>query len=237
MKYTNIYSNTQEQVFDGGLRDYMYLIYKNMGKALLISAVIAFIVGHSNFMLSLLFSNPIVAIIVQLLPLFFVFNFTKTLISGTVQDAKNRLFIFSALMGVSLSTIFVMYTGQSIVETFLTTSITFGCMSLYGYKTKKDLSSLQSFLFMGLCGLVIASLINLFIRSGTTSYILSCIGVIIFTLYTAYDVQNIRKLYNQVSISTDAKEKIAVFGALQLYLDFINLFLDLLRILNSRVRE
>ena len=97
--------------------------------------------------------------------------------------------------------------------------------------------SLQSFLFMGLCGLVIASLINLFIRSGTTSYILSCIGVIIFTLYTAYDVQNIRKLYNQVSISTDAKEKIAVFGALQLYLDFINLFLDLLRILNSRVRE
>ncbi len=237
MKYANIYSNTQEQAFDSGLKDYMYLIYKNMGKALLISAIVAFIIGHSNFMLHLLFSNPIIAIIVQLSPLFFVFNFSKTLINGTSQDAKNRLCIFSALMGVSLSTIFRMYTGQSIVETFLTTAITFGCMSLYGYKTKRDLSSLQSFLFMGLCGLFIASIINLFLRNGATSYILSCIGVIIFTLYTAYDVQNIRKLYNQVSINTDAKEKIAIFGALQLYLDFINLFLDLLRILNSRSRE
>lgn len=237
MKYTNIYSNTQEQSFDSGLRDYMYLIYRNMGMALAISGLVAFIVGHSKFLLGLLFPNLTVAIIVQILPIFLAINFRRTLFSITVQEAKNKLFIFAGMMGVSLSTIFVMYTGQSIVETFLTTAITFGSMSLYGYKTKKDLSSLRSFLIMGLWGLIIASLINLFIRNGAASYILSCVGVIIFTLFTAYDIQDLRRLYTQVAIGSDVREKMAVYGALELYMDFVNLFLSLLRFLGSQSRE
>lgn len=238
MKYTNIYTNTQEnRVFDNNLKDYMYLIYKNMGLALLVSGIVAFIVGNSPVLLKLFFSNFLVALIVQLSPIFFIFSFNKTLANGTVQEAKNKLLIFSGLMGLSLSTIFLMYTRQSILETFLTTSITFGCMSLYGYTTKKDLSSLGSFLFMGICGLCVASIVNLFIRSSNMSYALSCIGVVIFTLYTAYDVQKLRNLYNYVSTNSDAKEKIAIFGALELYIDFINLFTSLLRIMNSQNRE
>ena len=162
MKYTNIYSNTESRSFDSGLRDYMYLIYKNMGIALLISAIVAFFVSSSPTLLRIFFSNTIIALIVQLSPIFFVYSFSKSIMNLSVSEAKNKLYIFAGLMGLSLSTIFVMYTRQSIVETFLTTSLTFGGMSLYGYTTKRDLTSLGSFLFMGIFGLCIASLINLF---------------------------------------------------------------------------
>ena len=179
MKYTNIYSNTESRSFDSGLRDYMYLIYKNMGIALFISAMVAFFVGNSPVLLGMLFSNPIIALIIALSPMFFVYSFTKSLLNLSINEAKNKLYIFSALMGLSLSTIFAVYTRQSIVETFLTTAITFGGMSLYGYTTKRDLTSLGSFLFMGIFGLCIASIINLFIRNAGFSYMLSCLGVVI----------------------------------------------------------
>ena len=147
------------------------------------------------------------------------------------------LFIFAGLMGVSLSTIFLAYTGASILQTFLTTAGTFGCMSLYGYKTKKDLTSLNSFLIMGLVGLLIASIVNIFVKSAQFDFVLSGVGVIIFTLFTAYDVQKIKETYNYVGVNSDMIEKVAVIGSLQLYMDFVNLFLYLLRFLGNSQRD
>ncbi len=151
-----------------------------------------------------------------------------------VQEARNKLYIFSGLMGLSLSTIFVFYTRQSIMEMFLTTSLTFGCMSLYGYTTKRDLTSLGSFLTMGIFGLCIASIINLFIRNTSFSLGMSYIGVVIFTLYTAFNVQNLKRLYNYMGINSENSERIAVLGALNLYITFINLFTTLLHLFGNR---
>ena len=235
MKYTNIYSNTESRSFDSGLRDYMYLIYKNMGIALLISAIVAFFVSSSPTLLRIFFSNTIIALIVQLSPIFFVYSFSKSIMNLSVSEAKNKLYIFAGLMGLSLSTIFVMYTRQSIVETFLTTSLTFGGMSLYGYTTKRDLTSLGSFLFMGIFGLCIASLINLFVKSAGFAYLLSCLGVVIFTLYTAFNVQKLKELYNYIrGTSSDVAQKVAIYGALDLYITFINLFTTLLTFFGDR---
>jgi FtsH-binding integral membrane protein len=238
MKYTNIYTNAKEgAVYDSKMRDYMFLIYKNMSIALFLSAIVAFIVGNSQFLMRMFFSNPLISLIVQLAPLFFVFNFTRAISRISVEEARGKLFIFAGLMGISLSTVFMIYTRQSITETFLTTSITFGGMSLYGYTTKKDLTSMGSYLIMCVTGLFVASLINLFIRSSSMSYGLSCISVVIFTLYTAYDVQKLKNSYYFTTSSDEVREKVAIFGALELYMDFVNLFLTLLRLLNRGDRR
>ena len=237
MRYTNIYANENTTSYNNSLRDYMYLIYKNMGLALLVSSVVAFIVGNSQALLSFFLGNVVMRFIIMLAPIFLSLSIGKSVMTSSVQDAKNKLYIFAALMGISLSTIFIVYTKQNIVETFLTTALTFGCMSLYGYTTKKDLTSLGSFLFMGVCGLLIASLINLFARSSSINYMISCCGVIIFTLYTAYDVQKLKELHNYIGSSQDIKERIAVIGALELYLDFINIFTYLLSLMGRQENE
>lgn len=237
MRYTNIYTNENTTSYDNSLRDYMYLIYKNMGLALLISGIVAFIVGNSQALLSFFLGNVVMRFIIMLAPIFLSLSIGKSVMTSSVQDAKNKLYIFAALMGISLSTIFIVYTKQNIVETFLTTALTFGCMSLYGYTTKKDLTSLGSFLFMGVCGLLIASLINLFAKSSSINYMISCCGVIIFTLYTAYDVQKLKELHNYIGSSQDIKERIAVIGALELYLDFINIFTYLLSLMGRQENE
>ena len=237
MRYTNIYTNENTTSYDNSLRDYMYLIYKNMGLALLISGIVAFIVGNSQALLSFFLGNVVMRFIIMLAPIFLSLSIGKSVMTSSVQDAKNKLYIFAALMGISLSTIFIVYTKQNIVETFLTTALTFGCMSLYGYTTKKDLTSLGSFLFMGVCGLLIASLINLFARSSSINYMISCCGVIIFTLYTAYDLQKLKELHNYIGSSQDIKERIAVIGALELYLDFINIFTYLLSLMGRQENE
>ncbi len=237
MRYTNIYTNENTTSYDNSLRDYMYLIYKNMGLALLISGIVAFIVCNSQALLSFFLGNLVMRFIIMLAPIFLSLSIGKSVMTSSVQDAKNKLYIFAALMGISLSTIFIVYTKQNIVETFLTTALTFGCMSLYGYTTKKDLTSLGSFLFMGVCGLLIASLINLFARSSSINYMISCCGVIIFTLYTAYDVQKLKELHNYIGSSQDMKERIAVIGALELYLDFINIFTYLLSLMGRQENE
>ena len=185
----------------------------------------------------LFLGNVVMRFIIMLAPIFLSLSIGKSVMTSSVQDAKNKLYIFAALMGISLSTIFIVYTKQNIVETFLTTALTFGCMSLYGYTTKKDLTSLGSFLFMGVCGLLIASLINLFAKSSSINYMISCCGVIIFTLYTAYDVQKLKELHNYIGSSQDIKERIAVIGALELYLDFINIFTYLLSLMGRQENE
>jgi FtsH-binding integral membrane protein len=233
MKYSNVYVNAESRVFDGGLRDYMYLIYKNMGISLLISAIVAFVVGSNVALLKFFFSNPLITLIIQLSPLFFIFSFNKTVLTGRIEDAKTKLFLFAGLIGLSLSTIFVVYARQDITSAFLVSASMFGGMSLYGYTTKKDLTTLGSFLMMGIIGLLSASLINIFVRSSSMSFGISCIAVLIFTLHTAFDVQNLKNLHGFASMGGDYKERIAIMGALQLFLDFINIFTSVLHIMSS----
>lgn len=237
MKYTNIYSNDQAVVFDSSLRDYMYLIYKNMGLALMISGLVAFLVGTSPALLNLFFGNFLMRFIVMLSPIFVSISMNNSLMTSTVQEAKNKLYLFACLMGVSFSTIFVVYTKQSIAETFITTALTFGSMSLYGYTTKKDLTSWGSFLIMGVFGLLIASIMNIFFRSSSISYMISCIGVVIFTLYTAFDVYKLKELHKHIGSSQDIKERIAIIGSLELYLDFINIFTYLMSFLGEQNKK
>ena len=237
MNFDNLYVKSESKYFDKGLMEYMTMIYKNMSIAFLISAFVAYLTSHSPVLMRLFFANPFMRLVVMFAPLIFTFYFYKSIWTATIDKARSMLFIFAGLMGVSLSTIFLAYTGASILQTFLTTAGTFGCMSLYGYKTKKDLTSLNSFLIMGLVGLLIASIVNIFVKSAQFDFVLSGVGVIIFTLFTAYDVQKIKETYNYVGVNSDMNEKVAVIGSLQLYMDFVNLFLYLLRFLGNSQRD
>lgn len=219
---------------DAGLRAYMNAVYKYMFLALSLTGVVSYITAHTA-LLRIVFTPPL-SWIVLLAPLFFVLYFGARIWSISPEKARNYLWIYSVLMGLSLSMIFVVYTGASIVRTFFIAGATFGAMSLYGYTTKKDLTGFGSFLIMGLIGLIIASLVNIFLKSPGLEFTLSIIGVLIFTGLTAYDVQKIKRTYDYVGVNSDTKEKVAIIGALNLYLDFINLFLYLLRFMGNRRR-
>jgi len=228
---TGFASTTKTSTYDVGLRNYMNGVYKNMSFALAITALVSFIFGNTQ-LINLIITPPL-NFIIMFAPLIYVFWFSAKINRLTGEQARNHLMIFSGIMGLSLSSIFIVYTGTSIVRTFLVTSATFGTMSLYGYTTKKDLTGMGSFLIMGLFGLIIAMIVNLFLRSPGMEFALSLLGVLIFTGLTAYDVQKIKRLYFMVSGSREAVEKVAIMGALNLYLDFINLFLFLLRFMGG----
>lgn len=219
--------------YDSSLRDYMVKVYNFMSVALAISGAVAFLVASSPALMQLFFGTPL-AWVVMLAPLGFVFFFSYKLNSISAEKAKTYLWIYSALMGLSLSSIFVIYTGTSIARVFFITASTFGAMSLYGYSTKKDLSGMGSFLIMGLIGLIIASLVNIFLKSSALEFALSVIGVFIFIGLTAYDTQRIKQTYYHFAGNAEMVSKTAVLGALNLYMDFINLFLMMLRFFGDR---
>lgn len=214
--------------YDEGLRLYMNNIYKYMSFALLITGLIAYITANTPALLKLIFGTPL-SIVIMLAPLFYVIYFSSKIWSMSPEKARNNLWIFSAIMGLSLTSIFLVYTSTSIVRTFFITSATFAGMSLYGYTTKKDLSGVGQFMMMGLIGIIIASIVNIFLKSAGMEFMISIIGVIVFTGLTAYDVQKLKHTYDYVGVNSDMKEKVAIIGALNLYMDFINLFLMLLR--------
>ncbi len=224
---------TRTTTYDAALRAYMVQVYNFMGIALTISGAVALLVASSPALMQLFFGTPL-AWVVMLAPLGFVFFFSYKMNSISATKAKSYLWIYSALMGLSLSTIFVIYTGTSIARVFFISASTFGAMSLYGYTTKKDLSGLGSFLMMGLIGLIIASLVNIFLKSSALEFALSIIGMLIFIGLTAYDTQRIKQTYYQVAGNTEMVSKAAVMGALSLYMDFINLFLMMLRFFGDR---
>ena len=237
MKYNNSYFTREATTgYDEGLRIYMLSIYRNMSMALGISALVAYIVGSSEQLAVMLFSTPL-AYAVMFAPLIYIFFFSHKLMDMNRQQAMLHLGIFAALNGLSLGSIFLVYTAASIAKTFFITASTFGAMSLYGYTTKKDLTSLGSFAYMGLIGLVIASLINLFLRSAALDFTVSFIGVGIFTLLTAYDTQKLKSIYYSMNGSTARASNIAVYGALTLYLDFINLFTMLLHFVGVKKND
>lgn len=226
-------TQTRSVAYDDGLRSYMNSIYKYMSFALLLTGLVSYFIASSPALLKIIFTTPL-SIVVMLAPLFYVMYFSSRIWTMSPEKARNNLWIFAGIMGISLTSIFLVYTSVSIVRTFFITSATFAGMSLYGYTTKKDLSGVGSFMIMGLIGIIIASVLNIFIKSAGLEFSISILGVIIFTALTAYDVQKLKHTYDYVGVNSDMKEKVAIIGALNLYMDFINLFLMLLRLIGDR---
>jgi len=226
-------------VIDEGLRAYMLKVYNLMALGLAITGVAAYLAfqmafsdGQLTAFGAAIYTSPL-KWVVMLAPLALVFFMSFRINSMSVSAAQTTFWIYAALMGLSLSSIFLIYTGQSIVQTFFVTAASFGALSLYGYTTKKDLSGMGSFLIMGLFGVIIASIVNIFLASSALAFAISVIGVLIFAGLTAYDTQKIKEMYYEADDSTVAGRK-AIMGALTLYLDFINLFKFLLQFMGNR---
>jgi FtsH-binding integral membrane protein len=175
--------------------------------------------------------------VVVFLPLVLSFGFAFLFDKMSLQMAKIALLVFAVAMGLSLSSIFLIYKMGSIAQVFFISAATFGSASLYGYTTKKDLTTFGSFLIMGAMGIVIAGLVNLFLQSSILAFAVSCIAVVIFTGLTAYDTQNLKNTYEFTVCDVDEQEKLGIYGALQLYLDFINIFMSLLQLIGDKKND
>ena len=231
---------TDQAAFDVGLRAHMVRVYNYMASGLALSGIVAFAVFNFGEVASLFFQvergyvvgmNMLgwVAIFAPLGLLLLVSFRAASMSVGAVQAVY---WAVTALMGVSLSLLLFRYTGASVARTFFVTAAAFGALSLYGYTTKRDLSAWGKFLFMGLIGLILAGLVNMFWPSGTMSFIISAVGVLIFSALIAYDTQKIKEQYAE-AWGTEIVEKVAIFGALSLYLDFVNLFQFLMSFLGQ----
>ncbi len=216
---------------DEGLRGYMLSVYNYMGLGLAITGLVAFLVASTPALYGPIFGTPL-KWVVMLAPLGFVFFLGAKIRTMSVGAAQLTFWLFAATMGLSLASIFLVFTGESIARVFFITAGTFGAMSLYGYTTKRDLSAWGSFLFMGLIGIIIASLVNLFIASSALHFAISVIGVLVFTGLTAYDTQRIKEMYYELD-GADVVARNAIMGALSLYLNFINMFVMLLHLFGT----
>ena len=234
---------------DEGLRAYMLKVYNYMASGVLLTGIISVLVfnlsggmniglgqngltGLTNPFGQLIFNSGF-KWLVMLAPLGIVMYLSFGIAKMSASKAQSIFWVFATLMGASLASIFIVYTQMSIARVFFITSGTFGAMSIYGYTTKRDLTKLGSFLMMGLIGIIIASVVNMFMRSGMMEFVISILGVLIFVGLTAYDTQKIKNMY-MASDSGELMGKKAVMGALTLYLDFINLFIMLLRLFGQR---
>ena len=219
-------------IYDEGLRRHMLRVYNTMGLGLVVTGAVAMLVASTPAIYGPIFGSPL-KWVVMLAPLAFVFVFSMKMETMTASTAQTLFWTFCALMGLSMASIFVVFTGQSIARTFFITAAMFGATSLYGYTTKRDLSRMGSFLMMGLIGIVIASLVNLVVGSSALQFAISIIGVLVFTGLTAYDTQSIKEQFSE-SWGSEGTTKLAVMGALSLYLNFINLFQMLLSLTGQR---
>lgn len=224
---------------DEGLRSYMLRVYNLMAMGLAITGVAAYgtsVLAISDGQLTsfgqLIFASPL-RWVVFLAPLALVFFMSFRINKMSVPAAQTTFWVYSGLVGLSLASVFLVYTGQSIVQTFFVTAAAFGALSLWGYTTKRDLTGMGSFLFMGLIGVIIAMVVNIFLQSSALQFAISAIGVLVFAGLTAYDTQKIKEMYYEGDGEVVAGRK-AIMGALRLYLDFINLFLFMLQFLGNR---
>ena len=217
---------------EASVRQYLISVFNLMAMGLVLSGGIAYAAVSSGLYLKLL-GTPLI-FVVMLSPLALVFFLGARVQHMSVAAAQATYWAFVSLMGLSLGWVFLRYTGESMERVFFITAGTFGAMSLYGYTTRADLSSWGSFLFMGLVGLIIASVANIFFQSSAASWVISVIGVLVFTGYTAYDVNKLKAFASAYGTEGDVAQKGAIMGALNLYLDFVNLFLFLLRLLGDR---
>lgn len=220
---------------DAGLRAHMNKVYGTMSVGLLVTALVAWAIGTNDTLLAAIYGSPL-KWVVMFAPLAMVFGFGAAINRLSAAGAQLFFYVYAALVGASISYIFAVFTGFSIVQTFLVTSIAFAGLSLYGYTTKKDLSGMGAFLIMGLIGLIVASIVNIFLASGALAFAISVIGVLIFAGLTAFDTQKIKNDYIAHAHAMDSEwlTKAAIMGALNLYLDFINMFLFLLQFFGSQ---
>ncbi|MFN3387420.1 MAG: Bax inhibitor-1/YccA family protein [Allosphingosinicella sp.] len=226
----------QDVAFDAGLRSYMLSVYNYMASGVLLTGIVAMLFargGEDSLAFQIMAGGGILAWIIILSPLALVMVLSFGINRLSTGAAQAIFWVYAALMGLSLSTIFLVYTAGSIATAFFASAAAFASLSLWGYTTKKDLSGMGTFLIMGLVGLIVAMVINIFLQNSVMNLAISAIGVLIFAGLTAYDTQKIKSMYFAVA-GTDFAGKSVVMGALTLYLDFINLFLFLLRFLGNR---
>ena len=223
-------ATTQE--IDQGLRSYMLKVYNYMGSALALSGIVAFAVATSPAMQQVIFGTGLMWLFV-LAPIGLVFFLSAKIATMKASTAQTVFWVFAGMMGISLSSVLLMYTGASVARVFFITAGTFGVMSLYGYTTKKDLTGMGKMMMMGLFGIIIAMVVNIFMQSSAIEFAISVIGVIVFVGLTAYDTQKIRQMYLEAD-SREVADKKAIMGALTLYLDFINLFIMLMHLFGQR---
>jgi uncharacterized protein len=256
---TNLGAGAARQVeVDQGLRTFMLGVYNNMVLGLAVSALVALGINklattsdvaaaaHTStgqvvrmggqYLTSFgatLYTTPLMWV-VALAPLAFIFLFSFRMDRMSASSARTTFLAFAAVMGASLSTVLLRYTGASVTQTFFVTAAAFGGLSLYGYTTQRSLSGMGSFLMMGVIGLVIASLVNIFLASSALQFAISAIGVLIFAGLTAYDTQKLKEMYLYGNYDSETAAKVSVYGALTLYLDFINMFQFLLAFMGNR---
>ncbi|HEV2300562.1 MAG TPA: Bax inhibitor-1/YccA family protein [Stellaceae bacterium] len=216
---------------DVGLREYMLRIYNYMASGLALTGIVAYVAASSGFYASIA-RTPVMWLVI-LAPLGLVMWLSYGIQRMQASTAQALFWVYSGMMGLSLGVVFLAFTGTSVARVFFITAGTFAAMSLYGYTTQRDLSGFGSFLFMGLIGIIIAGLVNLFIHSSALQFAISVIGVVVFTGLTAWDTQQIKEMYYEADGAEIASKK-AVMGALRLYLDFINLFMMLLQLMGTR---
>jgi FtsH-binding integral membrane protein len=230
---------------DEGLRAYMLGVYNYMAGGIALTGVVAYLVstlavaervgGQIAFTPfgQALYQSPL-SFVVMLAPLAFVFYLSFRVQQMSIGAAQVAFWLFAAVMGLSLSSIFLVYTHQSIAQVFFVTAAAFAGLSLYGYTTRKDLSGWGSFLVMGVIGIVIAALVNYFLQSTALQFAISVVGVLVFAGLTAYDTQRIKETYFELRGNAELVAKSAIMGALSLYLDFINMFVSLLQLFGNR---
>jgi len=216
---------------DVGLRDYMLRIYNYMASGLALTGIVAYVFAQSGLYAAIA-HTPLIWV-VMLAPLGIVMWMSYGIDRMQASTAQALFWVYAALMGVLMASVFLVFTGESVARVFFITAGTFGAMSLYGYTTQRDLSQWGSFLFMGLIGIIIAMVVNLFLASSALQFAISVIGVLVFTGLTAWDTQQIKEMYFESDDAQTAGKK-AVMGALRLYLDFINLFMMLMQLLGTR---
>ena len=234
-------AQTSSQTYvDEGLRQYMMRVYNYMAGGLCVTALASFVVMSNPSLLSLFFkvtpqgaTMSALGWLVLFAPLLMVFAFGWVIAKGSVRQVQGTFWAFAAVMGISLTPTLLAYTGASVTRIFLVTAAMFGAMSIYGYTTKRDLTSMGSFLIMGVWGIIIAMLVNLFLHNQGLSLALSCLSVLAFTGLTAYDTQVIRRIYAEYD-SSDSMTRKAVAGPLSLYMDFSNVFIALLNLFGDR---
>ncbi|TPN86462.1 Bax inhibitor-1/YccA family protein [Mesorhizobium sp. CU2] len=219
-------------VYDEGLRKHMLRVYNYMGLGLVVTGLVAFFVASTPALYVPIFSSPL-KWVVMLAPLAFVMIFSFKMQTMSAASAQAMFWAFCAVMGLSLASVFLVFTGTSIARTFFIAATMFGATSLYGYTTRRDLTQFSSFLIMGLIGVVIASLVNIFLGSTALQFAISVIGLAVFIGLTAWDTQTIKEQYAE-NFDAESQQKLAVFGAFSLYLNFINIFQLLLNFTGER---
>jgi uncharacterized protein len=221
-----------QSLFDEGLRRHMLQVYNYMGLGLVLTGIVAVVVGTTPALYAPILSTPLRWVAI-LAPLPFALFFAFRVQSISASSAQALFWAFCGVMGLALASIFLVFTGQSIARTFFIAAAMFGATSLYGYTTRRDLSTIGSFLVMGLIGVVIASLVNTLLASSALQFVVSVVGIIIFAGLTAWDTQSIKEQYAE-RFEVDSKQRLAILGAFSLYLNFINMFQLLLNFSGQR---